>query len=259
MKNNALASLVTSVLVASLAPALNAQVKTYKIGDIHADGGIVVKVDESGTKGFVVEEQDSGTYTPPEAAAAANQKGWGVPYIGELRQVYENLHKQGKGNFQQALYQAVDASSPQYRKGIHFNDGKEETGIAQNNKTLVRFVRNFKPGLRETIVASGGTWEGDWSWASDDTYPKNHSKITIQNETDFVYVYMDQKHNLKGKIGYVGGNPKAPLQVDLDLPDGNHLRFEWKSENEVEAKFWQKGQKDNDPETTSKMTLAATK
>lgn len=253
MKSNKLAALLSSLLVASLATTLSAQVQTYKIGDIHPNGGIVFTVDESGTQGTVVEEKDSGPFTPPEAIDAAKQKGWGMPYIGELRKVYENLHKQGKGGFQPALYQVVDASSAQYRKGIHFNDGKEETGIAQNNKTLVRFVRKFKPDLKELVVASGGTWEGDWSWVHDDSHGKSHSKITVQSETDFIYVYMDQKHNLKGKLGHADGNINNPVVVDLDLPDGNHLRFEWKSMKEVEAKFWQKGQKDKAPETTSKM------
>ncbi|MCW1883194.1 hypothetical protein OKA04_00535 [Luteolibacter flavescens] len=257
-------SLFSAMAAAVLTAVGTLEAQTYKIGDIHPDGGIVFTVDESGTKGKVVEEKDSGTYDPAEVGAIAREKGWGVPYMKDLTLVYQNLHKQDKGNFQQALYQAVDASSAQYRKGIHFNNGKEETGIAQNNKTLVRFVRDFKPGLREKIVASGATWEGDWSWANDDSHGKNHSKLTIKSETDFVYVYMDQRHELKGKIGYAGGNPQAPLCVNLDLPNGDHLRFEWKSENELEGHFWQKGQKDgqqqnNTPETTAKMTRVASK
>ena len=132
---------------AAAAVMATAKAQTYKIGDKHPDGGIVAIVDAAGTSGLIVDEKDSGTYTPPEAIAASKAKGpgWGVPYLKDLRLVYQNLHKQGKGNFKPALYQAVDASSAQYRRGLHFNDGKEETGIAQNNKTLVRFVKSFKP------------------------------------------------------------------------------------------------------------------
>ncbi len=250
--------------VAVLTAVSTVQAQTYKIGDIHPEGGIVVTVDPSGTKGIVVDEKDSGIYTPPEAIDAAREKGWSVPYIKDLRLVYQNLHKQGQGNFQEALYQAVDASSAQYRRGIHFNDGTEETGIAQNNKTLVRFVRDFKPGLKEKIVASGATWEGDWSWADDDSHGPNHSKLTVKGETEFVYTYAGTVYNLQGKIGYAGGDPKAPLCVNLDLPDGNHLRFEWKSENELEGQFWQKGQKEGTqeyktPETIAKMKRVVSK
>ena len=132
---------------AAAAVMATAKAQTYKIGDKHPDGGIVAFVDAAGTSGLIVDEKDSGTFTPPEAIAASKAKGpgWGVPYLKDLRLVYQNLHKQGKGNFKPALYQAVDASSAQYRRGLHFNDGKEETGIAQNNKTLVRFVKSFKP------------------------------------------------------------------------------------------------------------------
>lgn len=116
-----------------------------------------------------------------------------------------------------------------------------------------------EPGLKEKIVASKATWEGNWSWAADDNLPENHSKLTVNSGTEFVFKYENQTHNLKGEIGYADGNPTAPLSVDLDLPDGNHLRFEWKSENEVEGKFWHKGQKNNPPATTSKMKRVGSK
>ena len=241
-----------------------AKAQTYKVGDIHPDGGIIAIVDAVGTSGVVVDEKDSGPYTPAEAVAAARAKGagWGVPYLKDLRLVYQNLHKQGLGGFQPALYQTVDDSSGQYRRGLHFNDGKEETGIAQNNKTLVRFVRGFKPGLREQVLAENATYEGDWSWDKDDAHGKTHSKLTVKSANDFVYVYAGQTHNLKGNIGYARGVPGAPLCVNLDLPHGDHLRFEWKSAEELEGHFWAKGKKagvtkNNTPETVAIMKRSA--
>lgn len=122
--------------------------------------------------------------------------------------------------------------------------------------------KSMKPDsdLKSKVVASGATWEGDWSWANDDSLEKNHSKLTIKSGTEFVYVYGPSSHTLQGKIGHVGGDLKAPLGVDLDLPNGDHLRFEWKSENEVEGQFWVKGQKEGKaPVTTSKMIRVASK
>jgi hypothetical protein len=122
--------------------------------------------------------------------------------------------------------------------------------------------KNMKPesGLKEKVIAGKATWEGNWSWAADDNFPENHSKLTVNSETNFDFTYESQTHNLKGQIDYAGNAPKAPLSVDLNLPDGNHLRFEWKSEDEVEGQFWLKGQKDgNPPATTAKMKRANSK
>lgn len=142
---------------AIMASASCVEAQTYKVGDKHPGGGIVASVDATGTKGLAVEDKDSGPFTPPDAIAAAKAKGggWGMPYIGDLRSVYQNLHQKGMGGFQDKLYQSVDASSAQYRKGINFANGKEETGIAQNNSTLVRFVRKFSAEVQPGDAAAG--------------------------------------------------------------------------------------------------------
>ena len=133
------------ILCASLVLPFAVHAQTYKVGDRFPGGGIVVEVDGSGKKGMLVDEVDSGPYTPPEAISAAKAKGagWAVPYLKHLKVVYANVHKAGNGNFKPALYQSVDASSPQYRRGLNFADGTESTGIAQNNKVLVRYVKSF--------------------------------------------------------------------------------------------------------------------
>ena len=142
------------------------------------------------------------------------------------------------------------------------------------NKTAVDAVNNgaagatvgptLKDQVVEQVAAGSDTWEGNWSWAADDNQPANHSKLIMKSETEFVYTYAGQTHNIKGRIGHAGGDPAAPLCVNLDLPNGDHLRFEWKSTEEVEAHFWRKGkkageQKNNTPETIAKMKRAASK
>jgi hypothetical protein len=258
---------VFSVMAAAVLTVVGtAEAQTYKIGDIHPDGGIVVEVDQTGTQGFVVEENDrKGSFSAPaKAPLEAQEMGWGVPYFKNIELVYRNLHKQGIGNFQEAFYQTQDPISG-YFAGLQFLDGRLFNDLRarmlgpSSCRAFIRLVRDF-PTLKEKVVVGGATWEGDWSWADDDSHGPNHSKLTIKSETEFVYTYADAVYNLQGKIGYISGFPKATLEVHLDLPDGNHLRFEWKSENEVEGQFWPKGQKEgNTPGTVAKMKRVASK
>jgi hypothetical protein len=257
-------SRIFGFVLLSSAMMTTAAAQPYKVGDKHPDGGIVAIVNPDGKSGVVIDEKD-GTYTPPEAIAAGRAKGpgWVTPSIKDLRTIYQNRNE-AKGNFQPAVYLAGDASSAQYRRGMDFKTGTEVTNIGQGDKRLVRFVRGFKPGLREAITSSRTTYEGDWSWADDDTHAKNHSKLVVKSATEYDYVYKGKTYNLTGKMSYSGGDPNAPLALNLDLPDGNHLRFQWNSADAVEGHFWKKGMKagltkNNTPETIANMKRVPSK
>jgi hypothetical protein len=150
-------------------------------------------------------------------------------------------------------------------KGSIFVKKASRSSIRATDIGKMEGVKNMalESDLKAKVIASGATWEGNWSWANDDSLPANHSKLIIKSETEFVYMYDRQNHTLHGKIGYAGGNPNAPLSVDLSLPNGDQLCFVWKSIDEVEGQFWHSGQRDpqgnNKPRTTSKLIRADSK
>jgi hypothetical protein len=154
---------------------------------------------------------------------------------------------------------------PAAERKLLAGDAANQEAVAAVNEAA---NRSAGPSLKERVVelaALGGkTWEGSWSWTFDDNLPQNHSKLTMKSETEFTYTYANQFHKLKGTIGHSGGDPKAPLCVNLDLPNGDHLRFEWKSEEELIGQFWRKGTKQglttyNEPQTTAQMKLVKEK
>ncbi len=130
---------------AALALPLAALAQTYKVGDRYPGGGLVLKVDASGKSGVLIDEVDSGPYTPSEAAAAAKAKGWSVPGYLMVRHAYRSLHLAGKGNFKPALYQSHNLepeSNSGLLFGINFSKGLDEY-VYPRIKTLVRFVKPF--------------------------------------------------------------------------------------------------------------------
>ncbi|MCB1099598.1 MAG: protein kinase [Verrucomicrobiae bacterium] len=108
-----------------------------------------------------------------------------------------------------------------------------------------------EPPLRDRLAAQAAAgdaiWEGDWTGSRDDGQPADHVTLTMESETDFVYTRAGQTFNLRGRMSYAGGDRKRMPAVNLDLPDGDHLRFEWKSAEEVEVQFWLKGTKGPGP------------
>ena len=159
-----------------------------------------------------------------------------------------------------AVEEAVKAQ-PAAAQKVVAGDAAAQAVLAGNNAPA---APSLKDQVVEKVAAGQDTWEGSWDWAADDNQPANHSKLIMKSQKEFVYVYADQTYTLKGEIGHSGGNPKAPLCVNLDLPNGDHLRFEWKTTEDVEAQFWKKGTKagierNNKPQTTAKMKRAAAK
>lgn len=191
------ATLGRTLLIAGTAVLLplSALAQTYKVGDRFPGGGIVVEVDGSGKKGVLIDEADSGPYTPPEAIDAAKAKGggWAMPPLKHVRAAYTNLHKAAIGNFKPALYQSLDASSAHYRKGIDFADGKESTGIAQNNKVLVRYVKSFDASA--PAVASVFPLTRETRFETDRRYPSpsgNHY-LVFQRDGNLAVYTRDHK------------------------------------------------------------------
>lgn len=158
------------------------------------------------------------------------------------------------GKIQDAARKAL----PPGERAVVAGDKANQAAVEAENKAAAAAGSALKDQVTASAAAGKATWAGSWSWAADDTQREDHSKLIMKSETDFVYTYAGQSYNLKGKIGHSGGVPTAPLCVNLDLPNGDHLRFEWKSPDEVEGHFWKKGKKagitkNNPPETTAEL------
>ncbi|MCB1099597.1 MAG: VWD domain-containing protein [Verrucomicrobiae bacterium] len=100
------------------------------------------------------------------------------------------------------------------------------------------------PSLKDQVVneaaAGHSTWEGSWA-------PSAKASLVMKSDSEFTVQIGNDTYDLKGKMGHAGGDPKRPLAVNLDLPNGDHLRFEWKSTDEIVGQFWLKGTKGPGP------------
>ncbi len=171
---------------------LAGQAQTYKIGDRFPGGGLVIEVDAAGKKGTLIDEADSGPYTPSEAIAAGKAKGASLPNFTQLKLAYTYLHKSGKGSFKPALYQSANASSAHYRIGLDFATGTESTGIAQNHKVLVRFTKAFDAS---STVASVFPLSRETRFEPGRKYPSPSGKhyLSFQRDGNLVVATQDGK------------------------------------------------------------------
>lgn len=121
-----------------------------EIGDIYA-GGIVFKLNASGQGGMVCSLADIGPYKQNEAidvCHASNESGfndWRMPSTDQLNLMYENLHKQGLGDFEDRVYwnaEYIESVIP-FRGVQNFSNGEQNTIFGNNIQHLARPVRFF--------------------------------------------------------------------------------------------------------------------
>ena len=98
------------------------------------------------------------------------------------------------------------------------------------------------PSVAAIASSAPATFEGIY-----DNQMSEHSgapaSLTVNSATDFVYRYRNFEWAFNGKIGNSGGHPNGARAMNWQLPDGNHLRFEWVDPNTVRADFWLKDAK----------------
>ena len=113
---------------------LISSIKTYKVGDRHPDGGIVVKVNKKGTHGTMMWLDDSKKFSHNEAKSkvASLGKGWQLPAWQGLQETYRNLHKTGKIKFSGTYYWSSWRPSKEFAKYVRFTDGYTSDGPARN-------------------------------------------------------------------------------------------------------------------------------
>lgn len=93
------------------------------------------------------------------------------------------------------------------------------------------------------IASGGGKWMGEWESATVKERSNMDTIIRVNSATEFTVADIgDGEYQLKGKLAAPAGDG-GPLLVNLDYPNGDHLRFVWRSVDVVEGQFWPKGKK----------------
>tara|TARA_B100001123_G_scaffold2643_2_gene3568 strand:+ start:468 stop:932 length:465 start_codon:yes stop_codon:yes gene_type:complete len=125
-----------------------------EIGDFHR-GGIIFKVNPSGTTGEVVTMGDIGIMNWGEALSAAedfNFQGyndWYLPSIYELELMYNTIGQGADniGDFADGTYwsSTYTGNNPQHASFFNFSNGNASNGMNPVLNCRVRFIRTFTP------------------------------------------------------------------------------------------------------------------
>ncbi len=119
-------------------------IKTYKLGDMHPDGGIVIKVNKEGTQGTIMWLDDSQTFSHDEAQKKVAElgQGWELPAWQVLQEMWRNLHNTGKVKFTGTYYWSSWRPSVEFAKYVRFGDGYTSDGPARNKFNICP-TKNF--------------------------------------------------------------------------------------------------------------------
>jgi len=104
------------------------------------DGGETITI--SGKTIQVAKEDFPNSMNWDKATEACEElgNGWRLPDKDELKAMYEQLHKQGKGNFKNDFYWSSSQGNSGNARSVNFNNGSVD-GNGKNNGTQVRAVR----------------------------------------------------------------------------------------------------------------------
>lgn len=72
---------------------------------------------------------DPGNWLMAQEVISTQYQGWRMPSIDELEIMYEQLHKNGKGNFIDSQYWSGTEESPQHVWYINFKDGHDSDAL----------------------------------------------------------------------------------------------------------------------------------
>lgn len=111
------------------------------IGNFHLD------LDDYQNNPTVCNEENNGTVTALKALLFGQDEGahfdWFLPSIEELQTLYDNLHLEGLGNFENAIYWSSTQSSESHAMAIDFSTG-EIVEIPKNSSGIkTRMIRYF--------------------------------------------------------------------------------------------------------------------
>jgi len=92
-------------------------------GDGSSTVGYEIKIDGSTIQ--VAKEDFPSTMSRDEAMKACEGlgNGWRLPSVGELKAMYEQLQKQGKGNFKNTWYWSSSQDGSDYAWSVNFFNG----------------------------------------------------------------------------------------------------------------------------------------
>ena len=83
------------------------------------------------------------TWNQAMSACAGLGNGWRLPIKDELKAMYEQLHKQGRGNFKDTWYWSSSQINSGYAWHVYFNDGNVFYFYKNYYDFQVRAVRAF--------------------------------------------------------------------------------------------------------------------
>ena len=118
---------------------------TYKIGDMHPDGGIVFRVTNGGKNGTIIKVIDTETFSHDEAKAkvAAMGNGWELPGWEFLQQIYRDVYQKNIVQFDGSQYWSSWRPSNEFAKFVNFkNNGRTSDGPARNKFNICP-TKNF--------------------------------------------------------------------------------------------------------------------
>lgn len=91
------------------------------------------------SQGYFIEHEYS--YFDPITLKVVHWNGWRLPNKYELLDMYQQLHKQGKGNFKDTYYWSSSRFSTNGAWSFDFGNGRPDFGINKNYALQVRLVR----------------------------------------------------------------------------------------------------------------------
>ena len=158
-QSNGKAEEVSQAATGNSAPKVSSETQTINqaggsvvlsIGDTF-DGGIIFKVNDSGTSGMIAYSEDLGPMPWPKANTIDTEigEGWRLPTIEELSAMYENIGPGGEnsGRFSDELYWSATPFDASQARMVRFSDGNTTfhfNNSAEYRKFLVRPVRDFE-------------------------------------------------------------------------------------------------------------------
>jgi hypothetical protein len=139
-----ISAFATSPIVASI----ESKDCSMKIGDTYA-GGIVFYMDSASCHGLVCAPYDqskdadwAGAGVLSKSLGIGGYSDWRLPSMSELKDMYNNLHHAGLGNFAKGYYWSSDESRQYYAWNVNFTTGIQYCS-GKKSPGYVRVVRAF--------------------------------------------------------------------------------------------------------------------
>lgn len=148
-----------------------------------------IKNPDTGDKLEIAESEFSTKLSWNEALLASKElgKGWRLPNLDELDQMYKQLYVKGLGDFQNLYYWSSSEVNESLAAYIGFDSNYD--GFAsvksKDEKIYTRAVRGLEFHLKSKMIEVGTTTPGIWKQISDggllNDFPGAEFKITDQN------------------------------------------------------------------------------